>query len=249
MIFVGIPADSRMLGPHPFQAVGEKYIRAVLDGAGAQPLLIPSMHRGLDLDALLDHLDGLLLPGSPSNIEPHHYSDEPSYEGNLHDPARDLTTLNLIPKAIAKRVPVLAICRGFQEVNVAMGGSLHQKVHEVPGMMNHKEDLSQPLDVQYAPAHPVSLLKGGLLEKFAGADSVMVNSLHGQGIRKLGDNLIAEAMAPDGLVEAIRLDSDETFLLALQWHPEWKVTANPFYLEIFKAFGAACKARAERRNR
>lgn len=250
MIFVGIPADSKTIGPHPFQAVGEKYIRAVLDGAGAQPLLIPSMHRGLDLDALLDHLDGLLLPGSPSNIEPHHYSDEPSFEGNLHDPARDLTTLNLIPKAIAKRVPVLAICRGFQEVNVAMGGTLHQKVHEVPGMMNHREDLEQPLDVQYAPTHPVALTPGGWLQRFAGgADTALINSLHGQGVKRIGTGLVAEATAPDGLVEALRLDSKDTFLLALQWHPEWKVTENPFYLEIFKAFGAACKARAEGRHR
>lgn len=250
MIFVGIPADSKTIGPHPFQAVGEKYIRAVLDGAGAQPLLIPSMHRGLDLDALLDHLDGLLLPGSPSNIEPHHYSDEPSFEGNLHDPARDLTTLNLIPKAIAKRVPVLAICRGFQEVNVAMGGSLYQKVHEVPGMMNHREDLEQPLDVQYAPIHPVALAPGGWLQRFAGgAGTAMINSLHGQGVKRIGTGLVAEATAPDGLVEAVRLDSKDTFLLALQWHPEWKVTENPFYLEIFKAFGVACKARAEARHR
>ena len=247
MIFVGIPADSKQIGQHPFQAVGEKYIRAILDGAGAQPLMIPSVHQGLDLDALLDHLDGLFLSGSPSNIEPHHYSDEPSFEGNLHDTARDLTTLNLIPKAIAKGVPVLAVCRGFQEVNVAMGGSLHQKVHEVPGMMNHKEDNEQPLDVQYAEAHELNLLAGGWLAGFAGATTVMVNSLHGQGIKKLGDKLIAEATAPDGLIEAIRLDSDDTFLLALQWHPEWKVTENPFYLEIFKAFGAACKARADKR--
>ena len=250
MIFVGIPADSKTIGPHPFQAVGEKYIRAVLDGAGAQPLLIPSMHRGLDLDALLDHLDGLLLPGSPSNIEPHHYSDEPSFEGNLHDPARDLTTLNLIPKAIAKRVPVLAICRGFQEVNVAMGGTLHQKVHEVPGMMNHREDLEQPLDVQYAPTHPVALTPGGWLQRYTGGtDTAMINSLHGQGVKRIGAGLVAEATAPDGLIEAVRLDSEDTFLLALQWHPEWKVTENPFYLEIFKAFGAACRARAESRRR
>jgi putative glutamine amidotransferase len=250
MIFVGIPADSKIIGPHPFQAVGEKYLRAVLDGANAQPLLIPSMHRGLDLDALLDHLDGLLLPGSPSNIEPHHYSDEPSFEGNLHDPARDLTTLNLIPKAIAKGVPVLAICRGFQEVNVAMGGTLYQKVHETPGMMNHREDLEQALDDQYAPSHSINLLPGGWLQRFAGgADSVMINSLHGQGLKQIGQNLIAEATAPDGLIEAVRLDSQDTFLLALQWHPEWKVTENPFYLEIFKAFGAACKARSLKRNR
>ena len=248
MIFVGIPTDSKTIGPHPFQAVGEKYIRGLLDGANVQPVLIPSMHRGLDLDALLDHLDGLFLTGSPSNIEPHHYSDEASYEGNLHDSARDLTTLNLIPKAIAKGVPVLAVCRGFQEVIVAMGGSLYQKVHEVPGMMNHKEDTSQSLDIQYAPVHPLNLLEGGLLQQFAdGASSVMVNSLHGQGLKTLGKNLIAEATAPDGLIEAVRIDSEQTFLLALQWHPEWKVTENPFYHNIFKAFGQACKTRAQKR--
>ncbi len=111
---------------------------------------------------LLDHLDGLLLPARHSNIEPHHYSDEPSFEGNLHDPARDATTLGLIPLAIAKGVPVLAICRGFQEVNVALGGTLHQKVHDVPDMLDHREDLQQPLDVQYAPAHPVSPAQGRL---------------------------------------------------------------------------------------
>jgi len=245
MIFVGIPADSRMIGPHPFQAVGEKYIRAILDGSGAQPLLIPSVAPGLDLDALLDQLDGLFLPGSPSNIEPHHYSDEPSYEGNLHDPTRDLTTLNLIPKAIAKGVPVLAVCRGFQEVNVAMGGTLHQKVHEVPGMMNHKEDLSQPLDVQYAPAHALNLVPDGWLAHWAGATEVNVNSLHGQGLNKLGANLIAEAMAPDGLIEAIRLDSDDTFLLAVQWHPEWNAKADPVSRPLFEAFGAACRSWAK----
>ena len=234
-----------MIGPHPFQAVGEKYIRAILDGSGAQPLLIPSVAPGLDLDALLDQLDGLFLPGSPSNIEPHHYSDEPSYEGNLHDPTRDLTTLNLIPKAIAKGVPVLAVCRGFQEVNVAMGGTLHQKVHEVPGMMNHKEDLSQPLDVQYAPAHALNLVPDGWLAHWAGATEVNVNSLHGQGLNKLGANLIAEAMAPDGLIEAIRLDSDDTFLLAVQWHPEWNAKADPVSRPLFEAFGAACRSWAK----
>lgn len=250
---VGLPSDRKPIGHHPFQAVGEKYVRAVSEGAGCLPLLIPSLQPPLDLAPLLAELDGLLLTGSPSNIEPHHYSDEASWEGNLHDPARDATTLPLIPQALAAGVPILAVCRGFQEVNVALGGTLHQKVHEVPGMADHREDKSQPLDAQYAPVHPIRLAEGGLLRDIAGRDEVMVNSLHGQGIKTLGRDLVIEAVAPDGLIEAYRLqraadDDPAPFLLAVQWHPEWKVRENPFYLGIFQAFAAACRRRAAQRN-
>lgn len=244
---VGLPTDRKIIGPHPFQAAGEKYIRAVLEGAGAMPLLIPSLDPPLDLESLLDELDGLLLTGAYSNIEPHHYSEEPSFEGNLHDPARDGTTLSIVPLAIRKRVPVLAVCRGLQEVNVALGGSLHQKVHEESGYADHRENLSDPLERQYGPAHPVALAPGGLLAGIAGGEQAMVNSLHGQGLRELGRGLVVEATAPDGLVEAVRLDSTDTFLLAVQWHPEWKVTENPFYLGMFRAFGDACRNRLSKR--
>ena len=243
---VGLPADSKPIGLHRYQAVGEKYIRAVVEGAGATPLLIPSLSPPLDLHAFLDQLDGLLLTGAYSNIEPHHYDGGPSYEGNLHDPGRDATSLSLVPLAIEKRVPVLAVCRGLQEVNVALGGTLHQKVQEVPGHDDHREDLQAPLEEQYGPAHPVQL--AGSLREIAGADSAVVNSLHGQGIARLGRGLRVEATAPDGLVEAVRLDDPERFLLAVQWHPEWKVAENPFYLGIFQAFGAACRARAAHRD-
>jgi len=241
---VGLPSDRKQIGRHPFQAVGEKYIRGVTDGAGCLPVLLPSMAPPLDLRNLLSRLDGLLLTGSLSNIEPHHYSDESSYPGNLHDPSRDATTLPLVPLAIEMKVPVLAVCRGFQEVNVALGGSLYQKVHEVEGFDDHREDLEDELDVQYAPVHPVRLAPGGLLAKIAGANEVMVNSLHGQGLRTPGRDLVVEATAPDGLVEAVRLDSPDSFLLAVQWHPEWKVRENPFYLGIFQSFAAACRERA-----
>jgi putative glutamine amidotransferase len=243
---VGLPADSKPIGLHRYQAVGEKYIRAVVDGAGALPMLIPSLAPPLPLEALLENLDGLLLTGAYSNIEPHHYDGGPSYEGNLHDPARDATSLSLVPLAIRMRVPVLAVCRGFQEVNVALGGSLHQKVHEVAGHHDHREDLNAPLDEQYGEAHPVRL--SGSLAAIAGSETAMVNSLHGQGIDRLGRGLRVEASAPDGLVEAVRLESDQTFLLAVQWHPEWKVVDNPFYLGIFRAFGDACRARAAHRE-
>lgn len=244
---VGLPSDRKQIGHHPFQAVGEKYIRAVVEGAGALPVLIPSLTPALDLADLLSRLDGLLLTGAYSNIEPHHYGPEPSFPGNLHDPARDGTTLPLIPLAVRMGVPVLAVCRGLQEVNVAFGGTLHQKVHETPGFADHREDLEAELEVQYGPAHPVRLAPGGILAGIQGVETAMVNSLHGQGIRELGRGLRVEATAPDGLIEAVALDGDASFLLAVQWHPEWKVRDNPFYLGTFAAFGAACRQRAARR--
>ena len=251
---VGLPSDRKQFGHHPFQAVGDKYLRAVVDGAGCLPLVIPSLTPPLDLRALLSNLDGLLLTGAHSNIEPHHYSDEPSYPGNLHDPARDATTLGIVPLAIGMRVPVLALCRGCQEVNVALGGTLYQKVHEEAGFADHRENPDDPLDLQYAPSHPIDLAPGGLLERIAGGPEARVNSLHGQGLRTLGRGLVVEATARDGLVEAVRLDDrglfeePGPFLLAVQWHPEWRVGENPFYLGIFQAFAAACRERAKQRT-
>lgn len=245
---VGLPSDRKQIGPHPFQAVGEKYLRAVVDGAGCLPLIIPSLSPPLDLRAVLANLDGLLLTGAYSNIEPHHYSDEASWDGNPHDPARDATTLGIVPLAIEMRVPVLALCRGCQEVNVALGGTLYQKVHEQPGFDDHRENPDDPLGVQYAPSHPVDLAPGGLLERIAGGPVAQVNSLHGQGLRTLGRGLVVEATARDGLVEAVRLDDPGPFLLAVQWHPEWRVGENPFYLGIFQAFAAACRERAKQRS-
>ena len=161
---------------------------------------------------------------------------------------RDANTLNIVPLAIEMKIPVLAVCRGLQEVNVALGGSLHQKVHETPGFNDHREDKDAPLDVQYGPAHAIDLAPGGLLARIAGADVATVNSLHGQGIRTLAPGCVVEARARDGLIEAIRLDAPDPFLLAVQWHPEWKVRENPFYLGIFQAFADACRERAARRN-
>src|ERR1700761_344019 len=154
---IGIPADRRILGPHPFHVVGDKYARAVLEAAGGLPLLVPALAEELGLDDLLDRLDGIMLTGSPSNVEPQRYSGPPSEPGTLHDPARDATTLPLIRKAVASGLPVLGICRGFQEMNVAFGGSLHQKVREVAGRRDHREDPTLELDVQYGPAHEVIL--------------------------------------------------------------------------------------------
>ena len=236
-----------MLGLHPFHAVGEKYARAVLEAAGGLPLLIPALAEELRLDELVERFDGFLFTGSPSNVEPHHYEGPPSHPGTLHDPARDATTLPLIRKAVRAGVPVLGICRGFQEVNVAFGGSLHQRVHEVPGHLDHRDDENQPLDLQYGPAHEVILEPGGLLGSLAGADRVRVNSLHWQGIERLGAGLKVEARATDGLIEAFRVEDAARFALAVQWHPEWKVMESPLSRALFSAFGAACRDRAESR--
>jgi putative glutamine amidotransferase len=245
---IGIPADRRMVGSHPFHMVGEKYARAVLEAADALPLVIPSLAEELRLDDLLSRLDGILFTGSASNVEPRHYDGSPSEPGTLHDPARDATTLPLIRKAIAAGVPVLGLCRGFQEMNVAFGGTLHQKVHEVEGYTDHREDDSQPLEVQYGPAHEVILEKGGLLRPLANSDRIRVNSLHSQGIARLGPDLVVEARSPDGLIEAFHVPGAALFAVAVQWHPEWQVMSNPFSRALFAAFGSASRAAHKKRQ-
>jgi len=241
---IGIPADRRMIGPHPFHAVGEKYIRAVVEAAGALPLLVPAFGEELGIDEVLSGIDGLLLTGSPSNVEPHHYSGEPSEPGTLHDAARDATTLPMIRRALALGVPMLGICRGLQEMNVAFGGTLIPKLHEVPGYADHREDVTAPLEVQYGPAHEVLLEPGGLLRELAGVERLSVNSLHSQGVGRLGHNLAVEARSPDGAIEAFRVRDAKRFAVAVQWHPEWQVMSNPFSRALFAAFGAAARERA-----
>jgi putative glutamine amidotransferase len=238
---VGIPADRRMIGPHPFHAVGEKYIAAVVQAADCLPLLIPVLETPLDVTQILAHVDGIFFPGSPSNVEPTRYAGEPSAPGTLHDPHRDATTLSLIPRAVSQGIPVFGVCRGFQEMNVAMGGTLHQRVHEVEGLQDHREDKEQPLDVQYGPAHDVMLEPGGMLRSLAGADRIRVNSLHGQGVDRLAPDLAVEARAPDGLIEAFRVKSAPSFAIAVQWHPEWQVMKNPFSQALFAEFGRAAR--------
>ncbi|MGB5331085.1 MAG: gamma-glutamyl-gamma-aminobutyrate hydrolase family protein [Woeseiaceae bacterium] len=245
---VGVPADRRIVDPHPFHMVGEKYLDALIKGSDAVPLITPVMPEDVDIDALLLQFDGIFLTGSYSNVEPHHYNGSPSEAGTLHDPHRDAVTLPLAKKALETGVPLLAVCRGFQELNVALGGTLHQKVHEVAGYHNHLENKDDPLDTQYGPSHPVNLADGGLLRELAGSDTVMVNSLHAQGVAKLAPGVSVEAVADDGLIEAFQVDTGPGFALAVQWHPEWRVMENDFSRAIFKAFGDACRVRASRRQ-
>lgn len=245
---VGVPSDRREYGPHPFHMVGEKYLRALVDSADVLPLMTPVLSEGIEIDELLGQFDGIFLTGSYSNLEPHHYDGEPSEEGTLHDPHRDAQTLPLARRALETGVPLLAVCRGFQELNVVLGGSLHQKVHEVAGYHNHLENKDDPLDVQYGPSHPVSFPEGSLLRQLMGVDSFMVNSLHSQSVARLAEGVSVEAIADDGLVEAFRVDDVAGFALAVQWHPEWKSTENELSTAIFKAFGDACRAYAQQKQ-
>ena len=241
---IGIPTDRSLVGNHFFHMVGEKYIDAVSAGAGALPMLVPALGSAISVPDLLNACDGLLLTGSASNVEPHHYGGPASAPGTLHDSNRDATTLPLIPQAVAAGMPVLAICRGFQEMNVAYGGSLCQRLHEVPGNIDHREDESTPLEVQYGPSHEVRLEPGGMLQKIAARDRLSVNSLHWQGVMTLGKGLLVEAHAADGVIEAFRVADAPSFALGVQWHPEWQFASNPFSSALFAAFGAACRQRA-----
>lgn len=236
-----------MIGKHPFHAVGEKYLLAVADAANAIPMVIPALADKVSVEEWLQIVDGLVFTGSPSNVLPEHYSGPPSEPGTLHDIERDALTLPLIPAAIERGIPVLGICRGFQEMNVAFGGTLHQKLHEVPGLMDHRDDESQPLEIQYGPAHDVVLEPGGILHGLAGTDRLRVNSLHSQGVDRLADRLVVEARAPDGVIEAFRVRDARRFALAVQWHPEWRVMSSPFSCALFAAFAASARERAAER--
>lgn len=245
---IGLPACRKSIDGQPYHAVGEKYLKALVDGAGALPLIIPVMADRLEIDDLLAQVDGMFLTGSISNVEPRHYAGDPSETGTLHDPSRDAVTLPLTRRALDAGVPVMAVCRGFQEVVVALGGSLHQKVHEVPGFHDHRENPDDPLDVQYAPSHEVNFVDGGLLRRLAGTGKTMVNSLHSQGVARLPQGVTVEAIADDGLIEAFTVDDVPGFSLAVQWHPEWQVTENDFSMAIFGTFGNACREYAGQRH-
>ncbi|HEX8978615.1 MAG TPA: gamma-glutamyl-gamma-aminobutyrate hydrolase family protein [Parasulfuritortus sp.] len=243
-----LPADSKPVEAHPSHVAGHTYVNAVAQAAGALPLVMPALEAGSDVAALLAVADGILLTGAPSNVHPSHFGQAVRNPALPLDPDRDGLTLGLIRAAVAAGVPLLGICRGLQEINVALGGSLHQAVHEMPGMADHREPEDQPLAVQYGRlAHAVRAVPGGLLERITGRAGFEVNSLHGQGIDRLADGLAAEAHAPDGLIEAVSVRGAKAFALAVQWHPEWDVLETPPYLAIFRAFGAACRERAARR--
>jgi putative glutamine amidotransferase len=220
-------------------AVVRKYSLAVAEGAECQPLLLPVGVGLADIGSVLDVASGILLTGAISNVHPEHYGDEEPVLPDAIDRDRDAVTLPLIRAAIECKVPIFAICRGFQELNVALGGTLHQAVHTIEGYRDHREPKVTDFEVMFAARHPIRLV--GELKTWLGRDEVFVNSLHGQGIKNLAKPLAAEAFAEDGLVEAARVVAGHPFSLGVQWHPEWQIHSNPISLALFRRFGDAAR--------
>ena len=235
-VIVGIPACVKLVNGLPRHDTPARYAAALVGGAEVLVVMLPPLGEGQV--AVLDRLDGLLVPGSPSNVHPSLYGGGESRTPDLHDPDRDATSLPLIRAALARGMPLLAICRGIQELNVALGGTLHQTVHELPGRLDHRGGPGTMAE-RYRPKHPVAL--SGTLARLLGGREIMVNSLHGQAIDRPAPGLAIEAEAPDGTVEAVRAAGARGFALGVQWHPEWGYGDNPASLALFRAFGDACR--------
>jgi putative glutamine amidotransferase len=243
---IGVPVSVTLVARRKVRNHGsaERYLTAVAGGAGAVPMLIPALHAAMDIRDMARRIDGLFLTGGRANIEPHHYGGPPFPEDEIRDPDRDATVLPLIRACLDEGVPVFGVCRGIQELNVALGGTLHYRVHLVEGMLDHRRQRRRTV---YANRHAIALTPGGMFERLAGAPEVVVNSLHGQGIDRLGVGLAVEAKAPDGLVEGVRVEGAKTFSVAVQWHAEHDFEDHMLSGALFREFGAAATKRAARR--
>jgi putative glutamine amidotransferase len=245
---VWLPACHRLLDlsdPGGYTVLADRYAGAVT-ALGLQPVLFP-MAGAADVAHLLPLVDGVLLTGSPSNVEATRFGGS-ALATDLLDPRRDALTMALVPAAIAAGTPLFGVCRGLQEMNVALGGSLHQQLHTEPGLMDHREPGGEAIEVQFATRHEVKLAPGSEFAQWARGTTVQVNSLHGQGIKRLGEGLVAEAVAPDGLVEGVRVANAQAFAFGVQWHPEWRHESNPFYARTLEAFARACTEHRRRRK-
>ena len=244
--FVGLPSDTYESHGFMFHSLGDKYVRAVQEVAGCVPLMIPSVDT-LHLDDLLAPFDGILMTGAVSNVHPPHYGEEPTADHEPYDHNRDATTLALIKRVIDRGIPLLCICRGFQELNVALGGSLETELQRSDGRLDHRAPQSDDVDVRYAASHKISITPGGMLERILGKTETMVNSIHRQGIKRIAPGLNVEAVAPDGIIEAVSVKGAKGFAFGTQWHPEFKAANNPDSVKLFHVFGDA--VRAHQRNR
>jgi len=240
-----VPADRREFDGYVWHGSPEAYLKA-LAWIGAAPLVLPALGDALDIDAVLDRVDGVLLTGSRSNVHPERYGITPSERYEPYDPARDETTFRLIPAALQRGVPLLAICRGMQELNVALGGTLVTEAQERPGSLDHRAPIGLPNDERFKLAHDVTFEADSHLAKLLGAGCVRVNSVHRQVIGELAPPLAVEAHAPDGTIEAVRVRDAPAFAYGVQWHPEYWVATDAPSGALFKAFGRAARERAER---
>ncbi len=238
---VAIPADIRSLDGATWHAVQHQYLRAALNAAGVMAFMIPAFEEGYDTDAILDRVDGVLVSGSASNVHPSLYGLEATEADGPFDPARDATSLPLIRRAIDRAIPLLAICRGIQELNVALGGSLASEIQEQPGIWDHRKPDVTDRDGMYAIRQSVFIKEGSCIAGIVGAGELRVNSLHRQAIAKSAPRLQVEATAEDGTIEAVSVIDAKAFAVGVQWHPEyWAETDKPSN-KIFTAFGDAVR--------
>lgn len=246
---IGIPATPYESEGRTTHRVSDKYVLAAIELSGCIPILIPAVGHCVRLDCVLEILDGLLLTGGRPNVEPHHYGGPPSHEGTPHCPERDATTLPLIRAAIDRAIPVFAICLGVQELNVALGGSLHQRVHELDGRRDHRMNRDLPIDARYEDSHPIAIQPGGLFDKlFGGTRTLMVNSLHAQAVDRPGTGVFIEAISDDGVVEAISVPDAPALTLGVQWHPEHPtIRDNTVNGPLFRTFGEATRRHRAKR--
>ena len=231
---------------HAYQVMTHKYITPLVELSGCVPLLVPTCCGTADLEQYLDLVDGVYLSGAGSNIDPALYGQENLTPEKAQDRDRDLFDIALVRAALDRGLPLLGICRGMQEINVALGGDILQKVYCEPGYADHREDADDPVEEQYGHSHQVSLVPGSWFADLMGEAQIPVNSLHGQGIKRLGEGLAPLAHAEDGLIEAIHAPGLPQFTLAVQWHPEWKAKENPHSIKLFRAFGDACRQYRQR---
>jgi putative glutamine amidotransferase len=245
---VGFPSDTYENSGFLFHSLGDKYVRAVAEVSKCTPVMIPSIMDVLDIDDLLGNFDGLLVTGAPSNVHPPHYGEEPTADHEPYDHHRDAATLKIIRTSIERGIPLFCVCRGFQELNVALGGSLETELQRGDGRLDHRAPKSDDVDVRYAPAHRIAIAQGSMLERLLGKRETMVNSIHRQGVKKLAPGLNAEATAPDGIIEAVSVKGAKAFAFGTQWHPEFKAAKNPDSVKLFTAFGDACRAHARSRG-
>jgi putative glutamine amidotransferase len=243
---VGISCCTKFFGTFamPNHAASDTYIRVTDSVVDAVPILMPANGGACQVETLLSRLDGIILTGSRSNVHPSLYDGPAHAEGTPEDPARDGVTLPLIRAAIRAGVPVLAICRGFQELNVALGGSLHQRLQDLPGRLDHSTPMQENSRVRTGKAHSLAVVPGSWLHQIAGATTIGVNSLHNQGIDRLAPGLVVEGVAPDGTIEAVRVATAPGFAVGVQWHPEYDYQTDATSRAIFAAFGAAIRAQA-----
>jgi putative glutamine amidotransferase len=241
---IGISCCTKQFGllGVPNHAASDTYVRAIDQIVQGVPVLIPASPTAACTNTLLDRLDGIVLTGSRSNVQPSLYGGPPHPEGVHEDPARDAATLPLIRAAVARSVPLLAICRGFQELNVALGGSLHQRLQDLPDRIDHSTPMQPSAKVRQGKAHAVRVVPGSWLHRMAGTTEIAVNSLHNQGIRQLAPGLVAEGYAPDGTIEAVRVANAPGFAIGIQWHPEYDFPTDALSRRIFEAFGEAVRA-------